>query len=213
MEKYGKIPDKFTRAWFEYVWEYYKIHIIVTLLVIIAIVYTWIAIATRTYYDLYVCFAGDYALSEDSRDYLTEELKKNIPDINGDDKINVYICDYTVPENFDDNDYIRAMQQKFHLELQAGDSFLFVVPESTAYELVANPSLTGHFESPLDWCGQESNNEYFIKAENSTLLRDAGILYDDLYIGVRNFTFTEGNEDDTAQRENAIKAANFILGK
>ena len=27
MEKYGVIPKKFTAAWFEYIWEYYKIHI------------------------------------------------------------------------------------------------------------------------------------------------------------------------------------------
>lgn len=212
MEKYGKIPDKFTAAWFEYVWEYYKIHIIVTLLVIAAVVYTWIAIATRTYYDLYVCFAGDHAISSESKEKFTETLKENATDINGDGEINVYICDYTFPEDFDDTDYIHAMNQKFHLELQAGDSFVFIVPETTASQLVVNPSLVGLFESPADWCGKESNNKFFIKIENSSALKDAGILYDDLYMGVRNFTYAEGDEDDKAQRENAIKAANFILG-
>ena len=28
MEKYGVKPQRFTKAWFEYVWDYYKIHII-----------------------------------------------------------------------------------------------------------------------------------------------------------------------------------------
>ena len=59
MERYGEKPKRFTREWFEYVWEYYKIHIIVTILVIAAVVYTWVSIATRPYYDLYVCFAGE----------------------------------------------------------------------------------------------------------------------------------------------------------
>ena len=54
MEVYGEKPKRFTAKWFEYVWEYYKMHIIITLLVIVAVVYTWIAIASATKYDFYL---------------------------------------------------------------------------------------------------------------------------------------------------------------
>ena len=34
-EKYGNIPDKFTKAWWEYYWEYYRWYVIVPLVIII----------------------------------------------------------------------------------------------------------------------------------------------------------------------------------
>ena len=212
MEKYGEKPKRFTAARFEYVWDYYKIHIIVGILLIIAVVYTWIAISSQTYYDLYVCFSGDYYISKESQEKLTEALKSSVSDINGDGEINIYIADYSVPKNFDDVEYISAMKTKFHLELQTGDTFVFILPPTDATTLTLDPQLVGLFDSPKSWGNKNSDNAYFAKIENSDVFQHSGILYKDLYIGVRNFRTNEGNEEDKKQRENAISAANFILG-
>lgn len=212
MEKYGVIPKKFTAAWFEYIWEYYKIHIIVTVLIIAAVIYTWVTIASRTYYDLYVCFATNYSMSEQSKEMLEENLKSTAQDVNGDGEINVCIFDYSLPENYDNAEYAKAMETKFQLELQAGDSFVFIVSEDKANRLMNDSSLEGCFEEISSWCGREGGNKYFAKIDNSDVLKDAGILYSNSYIGVRQFNYREGDKKDILQRENAVAAAKFILG-
>lgn len=212
MERYGEKPKKFTSAWFGYVWEYYKVQIILVIIAIAAVVYTWIAIKSEPHYDLYVCIAGDKLISDEAKENLKEELKNNISDTDGDGEITIQILDYSVPDNYDDSEYSNAMKTKIDLELQAGDSFIFIVSESQAKEIEENPAVEGLFAEPSDLDGKESDNKYFAKAENSSVLKNAGIPYNDLYVGVRNFTHSEGDEEDTAQRNNALNAAKSILG-
>ena len=110
MEVYGEKPKRFTSAWFEYVWEYYKIHIIVTLLVIIAVVYTWIAISSATKYDFYLCIAGDKYITDENKEDLKEVLKDKITDINGDGEINIEILDYSTSSEIKDK--LRVVAKK-----------------------------------------------------------------------------------------------------
>ena len=212
MEVYGEKPKRFTSAWFEYVWEYYKIHIIVTLLVIIAVVYTWIAIASATKYDFYLCIAGDKYITDENKEDLKEVLKDKITDINGDGEINIEILDYSTSSEIKDIEFENAMKTKLELELQAGDSFLYIVSKKVADDLVANPAANDFFEKPENLSGKESDNKYFARAEESVVLKDAGIQYNDLYVGVREFTYSEGDEEDVAKRNNAIEVAKYILG-
>ena len=212
MEVYGEKPKRFTSAWFEYVWEYYKIHIIVTLLVIVAVVYTWIAIASATKYDFYLCIAGDKLITDESKENLKEAFKEKITDINGDGEINIEILDYSISSEFKDIEFENAMKTKLELELQAGDSFLYVVSQKVADDLVANPAANDFFEEPKNLSGKESDNKYFARAEGSVVLRDAGIPYNVLYVGVREFTYDEGDEKDILKRNDAIEIAKYILG-
>lgn len=212
MEVYGEKPKKFTAAWFSYVWEYYKIHIIVCILIVAAVIYTVIALNSVTGYDLYVCISGNNTISKESQEKLSEALKASVSDINGDGEINIKIFDYSVPDNYDDIEYTNSMNQKFHLELQAGDSFLYIVPKESADRLVNNSTVTGAFEDPKSWSGRESDNIYFAKAYNSEVFKNAGIVYDNFYIGVRNTNSYHDSDEDKAQRKNAVSAANFILG-
>jgi len=212
MERYGEKPKKFTKAWFEYVWDYYKLHIIIGLIVIVAIVYTWIAITTAEKYDLYICIAGEYSISDTSKEKIKDSLKDKISDINGDGAVTIQILDYSIPQNYSDAEYAAAMQQKLDLELQAGDSFIFVVSKDNADRIAATPAMEGLFESSGKLNNKENENKYFAPADNSDFLKNAGIPFNDLYIGVRNFTYNEGNEEDVAHRANALIAAKSILG-
>lgn len=212
MEVYGEKPKKFTSAWFEYVWEYYKMHIIVTLLVIVAVVYTWIAISSATKYDFYLCIAGDKYITDENKEKLKEAFKGQITDINGDGEVNIEIFDYSTSSEVKDIEFENAMKTKLELELQAGDSFLYIVSKNVADDLVANPAAYDFFEEPKNLSGKESDNKYFAKAEESTVLKEAGIPYNDLYVGVREFTYSEGDEEDVIKRNDAIKVAKYILG-
>ncbi len=210
MEKYGEIPKKFTAKWFEYIWDYYKWHIIVTLAVIAAAAYTWHSIATRTFYDLTVCFAGDNLISEQADERLCDMLSEVIDDINGDGEKNVKIIQNIIG-NTDDYEIAMAVEQKFQLELLAGDSYLYIISKERADSLVNNSSAEGLFEETEGWCGRSGENEFFIAVEESEALKNAGVIYNGLYAGVRNFV--AGRDDETEQgfRSNALLAAQAIL--
>lgn len=212
MEVYGEKPKRFTPAWYEYVWEYYKMHIIITLLVVVAVIYTWTAISSATKYDFYLCVAGNKLITDENKEKLKEELKDKITDINGDGEINIEILDYSTPSEIKDIEFENAMKTKLELELQAGDSFLYILSKDVADELVANPAAKDFFEKPKNLSGKESDNKYFAKAEESEVFKNAGIDYDDLYVGVREFTYSEGDEKDILKRNNAIEVAKYILG-
>lgn len=210
MERYGEKPKKFTAKWYGYIWEYYKIHIIVFLAIIAAVIYTWVAIASRTYYDLYICFAGDEMITQESKEKLKGELKEYIKDVNGDGEININILDYTISDSFDDIEYVSAMESKLYLELQAGDSYLYIMPEEKAAQLTNDSMLEGLFDESWQESGK---NECFSKIEGSGVFAESGIVYNDLRIGIKNFTVRQGDEEDMAQRQNAIDAAKHILEK
>ncbi len=210
MEKYGEKPQRFTKAWFEYVWDYYKIHIIVGLVLLAAIIYTVIAINSKTVYDLYVCFSTNQQLSDESKKKITKELKKTAKDINGDGEINVCVLDYHFISDDVDAEYKRALEEKFHLELQAGETFLYVISKDVLDTLKYNSAVEGLF-SDLDWGKALDGEGGFARIVDRTLLKSCGILEDDLYVGVRNFRYSENEEKDGQKRLNAIRAANEII--
>lgn len=210
MEKYGVKPRRFTKAWFEYVWDYYKIHIIVGLVLLAAIIYTVIAINSRTEYDLYVCFSTNQQLSDESKRKITKELKKTAKDINGDGEINVCVLDYHFISDDVDAEYKRALEEKFHLELQAGETFLYVISKDVLDTLKYNSAVEGLFS---EFGGKNLNgieNGFYLTV-NSTILKSCGILENELYVGVRNFRYSESEEKDGQKRLNAIRAANVII--
>ncbi len=208
MERYGEKPKRFTREWFEYVWEYYKIHIIVTILVIAAVVYTWVSIATRPYYDLYVCFAGEAFLEDSAKEALSMELKNYAEDVNGDGKVQVKILDYSVPDSFDDQQYAQTMDTKLYLEFQAGDAYVFVMPKEKADKLIEDEALNGVFEETSEWGAADGDNKYFAAAGENGVLKKCGI--SDFYIGVRNDM--SRNDEGRQQYENAEVAAKAMMG-
>lgn len=208
METYGKKPEKFTREWFEYVWEYYKIHIIVAILLIAAVVYTWVSIATRPYYDLYVCFAGETLLEDNTKEMLSRELKNYAEDVNGDGKVQVKILDYSVPDSFDDQQYAQAMDTKLYLEFQAGDAYVFVMPKKKADVIANDAAVDGVFSESSVWSGNAEDNNIFAVAGDDGVLGKCGM--SGFYIGVRNDM--SKNDKAKIQHDNAESAAKAMLG-
>lgn len=211
MEKYGVKPRRFTKAWFGYVWDYYKIHIIVGLVLLAAVIYTVIAITTRTEYDLYVCFSTNSQMSDQSKEKVIEELKKTVRDIDGDGEVNVCVLDYPFVSDYDDIEYKKALEEKFHLELQAGESFLYVISKDVLDTLKYRSEIEGLFAPPAEWTENAISEGDFAGIEKSAIFETANIREADLYVGVRNYRYSENAEKDGEKRENAISAAKAIL--
>ena len=58
-EKYGTIPEKFTKAWWAYYWEYYRWYVIVPLVIIIAIGATIYSKVTEEKFDTTLIYAAN----------------------------------------------------------------------------------------------------------------------------------------------------------
>ncbi len=214
MERYGEKPKKFTKAWFEYIWEYYKLHMIITVLVVAAIGYTWWEFASRPYWDLSVTIAGREMVSEGAKEILKQRLKDHVQDVNGDGEIMIKIADYTISDDYDDFEYASALESKFYLELISGESYLYIMQEDRANKLLADPSVEGVFSMAEEFSQKDRDNRNFVSAENSTFLKGVGILYDDLYVGVKNITPKQADDkEETLKMQNAMAAARIILGE
>lgn len=212
MEHYGTKPKKFTAAWFDYVWEYYKIHIIVTLLIIAAVIYTWYAIASAPHYDMEACMSLSAAITDEETETLKNELGTVIADIDDNDDIKIKISDCSVPQNYEDAEYSQSMEAKFYLSLLSDDVYLVIASESMVKRLTNDESMDGLFEEAVKWSGTDGEYTYFAYAGDSEVLRRAGVQTEDIYIGIKNFIGGDGDEKNTAKRDNALCAAKYILG-
>ena len=67
-EKYGEVPPKFTKKWWEYFWDYYKWHVIITVVAVLIASVTIVQCATRPKYDMNVVYAGHMNYSEEEID-------------------------------------------------------------------------------------------------------------------------------------------------
>ena len=78
-EKYGEVPPKFTKKWWEYFWDYYKWHVIITVVAVLIASVTIVQCATRPKYDMNVVYAGHMNYSELAH----RPLRKDIPFLKG----------------------------------------------------------------------------------------------------------------------------------
>ena len=65
MEKYGEIPKRFTKKWWEYFWDYYKIHTIATIAIVVAVASTISQCVNKIDYDLSLVTTGLPLLSQE----------------------------------------------------------------------------------------------------------------------------------------------------
>ena len=82
-EKYGEEPPKFTKKWWEYFWDYYKWHVIITVVAVLIASVTIVQCATRPKYDMNVVYAGHMNYSEEEINKLKEIISERISDIDG----------------------------------------------------------------------------------------------------------------------------------
>lgn len=192
-------------------WEYYKLHIIIVLLVAVAVIYTCYAILNAQHYDMEACISVLGGMSSEAEETISEELKETLEDIDGDGEINILFSDCSVPASIGDESYAASMESKFYLGLQSGEVYMLIVSEDMVKKLTANPAMEGFLEEAASWSGETGEYTYFADASGSAALRRAGMPADGVYIGIKNFNDEKDGEEGRQKYENAVSAAKFIL--
>ena len=198
-EKYGEVPPKFTKKWWEYFWDYYKWHTITVICVIAAIVITVVQVKNREKYDLNI-LVGTYShMTTESIESLTNELEEKTNDVDDNGESNIMLLYNGFSDNVDQTEYNSAMEARFSLYLQEDRSFIFIVDEQGSQLLldidycdemyVPSSELTSDTEGGLKG---SDGVVYGTPLKNSTLLKKHKINGENLYLILRkNF------KDDT----------------
>ena len=219
-EKYGTIPPKFTGAWFEYVWTYYKWHIIGPLAVIVFIAFTLYQCTHRPQYDAEVIYAGHVVFSEAQLNEIPQGFAQYVDDVNGDEKTSVFFqqINFSDQPGMEEMDY--NMQMKLDLQFQRGEAFLLLYDESETDIMIARASAELIYLPVTEWADTMPDEDklytkdgvpYAVSLANNAKLKSIGINTDDIYLALR-INYQDG-DDMAAKYENAKKLANALISE
>ncbi len=220
-EKYGTIPPKFTRAWFEYVWTYYKWHIIGPIAVIVFAAVTLYQCTHRPQYDSEIIYAGHVVFSQRQLEEIPVGLAQYVDDVTGDGEQRVFFqqINFSDDPGMEEMDY--NMQMKLDLQFQRGETFLFMYDKSEADMMISRESAEQIYLPVSEWADTMPSEDklyvkdgvpYAVSLANNQRVKAAGINTDDLYLTVRiNYRDNKGKLAD--KYENAKRLANALISE
>lgn len=222
-EKYGTIPPKFTKAWWEYFWMYYKWHTIITALIIIVIGTTVYQKVTAPKYDITLMYAGADMYSEEAAMKIEDTLSPLCADVdeNGEkallfEQLNINLADQS------DGEYMMAMLTKLQLSLAEDDVYLYIMDKDIARYNMGDDTENAIFAPLSDWLtadlvGKETYSvkgiDYGIKLDDCAFFNENGIDFKDRYLFLRYYPRKDQMNRQLAGYEASIKLANQILNK
>ena len=220
-EHYGEVPPKFTKAWWEYFWMYYKWYVIVGIAVVLCALFTIAQCSSRVNYDLTVNYCGSYYYDNEEINGWEEALVPYVDDANGNGSVDVFVQQINFANNGTSAEIESAMQVKHDMELSNDGSFIFIYDKAEA-DLIFNRESTSDVYLELgEWVeGDISGRETILSAEGvpcavslegSAMLESLGIDTSDMYISIRKDY--SGEERNTSAQQSAMKAANAMLAQ
>lgn len=224
MEKYGEIPKRFTKAWWQYFWFYYKWHTLFTAFTVLVITITCVECSMRPNYDVTMTYAGDVYYEDAILDNITNELAQEIIDINDDNKNLVSMQQITVPKDGTPqagSEYASGMLTKLSMEFQAGDTYLFLFNRQELDRLLNRNSTEQLFVKTDEWANSDIDTallakklgtSYAISLKGNKYFENHRFVTDDLYIVIRCLRPRDiDNKKEVAAYNESIKIANYIL--
>lgn len=230
MEKYGTVPKRFTKGWWEWFWEYYKIHVLAGAFVLLLAGVTIYQAVTKPHYDITVTYMGECSANESQLEQIDTELETVVPDVNGNGKTDVFFQVLTSGSQTqtsvgtsNDAEYTMAIETKKMFELQMGDSFVFVTNKAQMDGWYANELAQDMFTESDSWLTEENKSceraeglgeKYFVKVPNTSIFSEVGFATgEDLYVAVRVIRENEDKEQAEKIQSASFDAANYILRK
>ncbi len=218
-EKYGEIPKLFTKKWWEYFWDYYKIHTIVAAVIILLTGTAVYQSVTAPKYDFNVLYAGEYDLIDENAELLRQRMSGFVTDTDGNGKDGVALKRISFVNGMDAPQVEYASIMKMQLEFTDDNSILFIFDDTKAQFYIGTSEMDGAFLEVSQWLDGEVGEDrlyisddkaYAVSLKGSKLLEECGINSDNLYIAVRNH-IEEPHEELKEKIADAKNIANAIL--
>ncbi|MBQ3537237.1 MAG: hypothetical protein IJA39_01540 [Clostridia bacterium] len=225
MEKYGTVPKRFTKLWWEYFWDYYKWHTIATVFVAVLVLVTAVQCVTQTKYDMTITIAGDKYLSEEQKDGLSSALGDIIADCDANGEKNVFLqtLDMGAESANSDPQYQMAVSTKLMLEFTAGESFMFILSKDLMNQYLNSDGSESMFIPVSEWAKEEVPDElcsksggvaYGVNLKESAYFASQNIDMTDMYLVVCTYRAdSKKGEEQEIQLENSKTAASFLIAR
>lgn len=218
-EKYGEIPKRFTKKWWEYFWDYYKVHTIASVVIIIAVVVTIYQVLTAPQYEFNVSYAGEYDIPYENAEVLRLKMSEFVTDSNNDGKDGIKLNQISFVEGREDPQIESAKATRMYLEITDENSILFLVDESKAKYFFGDGELEDAFLEVYQWLLEDIGDDklyikddkaYAVCLKGSKLLEECGIDSENLYIAIRCY---DDDLDEEMQEKiaDAKNIANAII--
>lgn len=217
-EKYGEIPPRFTKKWWEHFWEYYRWHVIITAVAVLIAIVTIIQCSSRVKYDLVMVYAGHGDMSETSQDKLRSLAMDYTDDIDGNEQIVVDLKTMVFTDLIGNRDYDYAIQTKLDLTFTDDYTYIYLMDETEALVYMNRKDTASAFENTDVFAEgtdaeilhtTEENIGYAVCLDGSRLLKENGINADGLYLLVR--ADNKHNEKNAISHESALKFAKALI--
>lgn len=217
-EKYGTIPDKWTKDWWEYFWYYYKWRVIIIAFAVLCVVFTVAQCAMRKKYDLTVTYAGHMMYSEEEINRLTAGISECIDDVDGNGEKSVFFQQINFMDAMGSEEYDYASQSKLDLEFSNEQSFLFLYDAKELNNMLGRDHIDEIYVPVSEW-GENITDEsllysqngtaYAVSLKNSSFLAENNIYRDDLYIIVRrNY---KDDDKNVMAWDSSVRIANNLI--
>lgn len=215
-EKYGSVPKKFTRAWWEYFWMYYKWHTIVIIVAILLTLLTIHQIRSVPKYDLTLTYGGKHYFSDESLQKFEATLSPLVDDIDENGEKSLRFSQITLSADEIDTEYASLMEAKLHLAIAEDETYIFILDRETASRYAG----LGAF-SPVDkWLDANISEEnlftdggtaYGVSLTECGVFKDFGIMVDDHFLFIRYYPREDQIEKQLAGYKEAIRLANTVI--
>lgn len=213
-------PKKFSGEWFRYVWDYYKVHILVTVAVIALIAVTVVEVLNTVHYDVNINYIASNVLSFDVSDNLANKAAEQIEDGNGDGEKHVSVTQLNFTDEAMQNaNQIMALENKLMTVFASEDEMMFVFDEAMLKDVLDMSATEGVFVPVSQWADEDLSEEllyeygggvYAVNLKNSAILKEMGIDASDMFVAVR---MNYKPEDEKLQKsfENCVTLANSLI--
>ncbi len=205
------VPKAFTKEWYEYVWDYYKYHIMVGILTIVFLTVVVTQMINTVKYDANINLITTGILAEEKEEKLAYFCSENSEDVNQNERVDVSITQLNfTQENRANQEMHTALLNKLMVLFNSNDELLFIVDEYMLDYIEGMKYTEDIFYRADEWIDEELlyKGDYAVTLDKSSVLENLGIDSSDLYILLAKMDAEDGFKNE---EQNAIKIAKFLL--
>ncbi len=221
-EKYGVKPEKFSKAWWAYYWEYYRWYVIIPLIIIIAIGATIYTKLTEPKYDLTLTYAANNIIDSENEEKIAETLSKLCEDVDGNGEKSVFFSQLLIKSDPSDEDieYSNATATKLHLSFAGDEKYIYIMDKEAAEIFIGEIPEECPYSPVEKWAkdipeGTELFSahgiNYGVSLSGNKYLEGCGINLDNHYMIIRYYPRKDQIKKQLDGYKAAINLANEII--
>lgn len=219
MERYGTVPKRFSKEWWEYFWTYYKWHVVITALILSMAAVAVVQLTTKIRYDVTVTYIGTAEFEEENSTQFGNDFAEIIDDVNGNGRKDVLFQILAIAKPgmpMENPQYTMGIETKKIIEIQMGETMLFLLDEEQALQIYEHDIADGLFVEADAWLSPENiaaerapgeAGECFVRVAELAFFEKRGFKTNSMYAGIRKLR----DQDELPAQAAAFDIANHLL--